>query len=198
MNTQPEILQVSNLFFQANYEIPIYQRNYAWREEQIQQLLDDINTSSHNYFLGTLIVNQKDLDSYEVIDGQQRLTTLFLLQKYLKMSVLQGSLYFEAREKSNHTLAMLGKNNLPEELLSQEIMQGYKIIETYFYNKEIDKSKFIERLDNVQLIRIQVPSKIDLNHYFEIMNTRGEQLEFHEIAKAKLLSPLSIYTVKEN
>lgn len=50
MNTQPEILQVSNLFFQANYEIPIYQRNYAWREEQIQQLLDDINTSSHNYF----------------------------------------------------------------------------------------------------------------------------------------------------
>lgn len=107
------------------------------------------------------------------------------------MSVLQGSLYFEAREKSNHTLAMLGKNNLPEELLSQEIMQGYKIIETYFYNKEIDKSKFIERLDNVQLIRIQVPSKIDLNHYFEIMNTRGEQLEFHEIAKAKLLSPLS-------
>ncbi|MFJ7370261.1 DUF262 domain-containing protein [Lysinibacillus sp. NPDC098008] len=191
MNTQPEILQVSNLFFQANYEIPIYQRNYAWREEQIQQLLDDINTSSHNYFLGTLIVNQKDLDSYEVIDGQQRLTTLFLLQKYLKMSVLQGSLYFEAREKSNHTLAMLGKNNLPEELLSQEIMQGYKIIETYFYNKEIDKSKFIERLDNVQLIRIQVPSKIDLNHYFEIMNTRGEQLEFHEIAKAKLLSPLS-------
>lgn len=191
MRTQPDILQVSKLFSQVNYEIPIYQRNYAWREEQIQQLLDDIHTSSQNYFLGTLIVNQKGIDSYEVIDGQQRLTTLFLLQKYLKMSVVQGSLYFEAREKSNHTLAALGKNDVLEELLSHEIMQGYKIIETYFYNKEIKKDKFIEKLDNVQLIRIQVPSKIDLNHYFEIMNTRGEQLEFHEIAKAKLLSPLS-------
>ncbi len=36
----------------------------------------------------------------------------------------------------------------------------------------------------MNLIRVQVPAKIDLNHYFEIMNTRGEQLELHEIAKA--------------
>lgn len=39
-------------------------------------------------------------------------------------------------------------------------------------------------------MRVQVPKDIDLNHYFEIMHTRGEQLELHQIVKAKILSQL--------
>ena len=191
---EPKILQVSKLFTNVKYEIPIYQRNYAWEEKQIQQLIDDIYTSDGTYFLGNLIVNQKEPDVYEVIDGQQRLTTLYLLEKYLKMDVLKGSLYFEAREKSNRTLLIIGTeetNNVLEELQSEELNRGYKIIEDYFKSERIDCMSFKRKLSNVQLIRIQVPQNIDLNHYFEIMNTRGEQLEFHEIAKAKLLSKLS-------
>ncbi|MDK4605535.1 hypothetical protein QG044_10360, partial [Kingella kingae] len=46
-------------------------------------------------------------------------------------------------------------------------------------------------LDNVYIIRTEMPPKTDLNHYFEIMNTRGEQLEKHEILKARLLSRLN-------
>ena len=141
-----------------------------------------------------MIVNQKEADVYEVIDGQQRLTTLYLLEKYLKMDVLKGSLYYEAREKSNRTLLIIGTeeiNNVLDELQSEELKQGYKIIEGYFQSERINCTSFIEKLNKVQLIRIQVPQNIDLNHYFEIMNTRGEQLEFHEIAKAKLLSKLS-------
>ncbi|WP_446898901.1 DUF262 domain-containing protein [Clostridium sp. LBM24168] len=194
MNKRPEILQVSRLFTNVKYKIPIYQRNYAWEEKQIQQLIDDIYTSNGTYFLGNLIVNQKEADVYEVIDGQQRLTTLYLLEKYLKMDVLRGSLYFEAREKSNRTLSIIGTeetNNLLDELQSEELNRGYKIIKGYFQSERLNCTSFIEKLNNVQLIRIQVPQNIDLNHYFEIMNTRGEQLEFHEIAKAKLLSKLS-------
>ena len=56
--------------------------------------------------------------------------------------------------------------------------------------KNIDKSRFVRKLERVFLIQVQVPQNIDLNHYFEIMNTRGEQLELHEIAKAKLLEVL--------
>lgn len=194
MEQKPKILQVSRLFTDVKYEIPIYQRNYAWEEKQIQQLIDDIYTSDGTYFLGNLIVNQKEADVYEVIDGQQRLTTLYLLEKYLKMDVLRGSLYFEAREKSNRTLLIIGtedSNNVLEELQSEELNRGYKVIESYFQSEGIDGINFKEKLSHVKLIRIQVPLNIDLNHYFEIMNTRGEQLEFHEIAKAKLLSKLS-------
>lgn len=188
-------IKVSELFISVKYEIPIYQRNYAWQKEQIEQLIDDINDMEEMYFLGNLIVNKKDIDTYEVIDGQQRLTTLYLLQKYLKMNILKESLYFEAREKSNKTLLIIGDeidNNLYD-LKSYEINNGYKIIKDYFntkINTEEDIINFKQKLDNVKLIRIQVPQNIDLNHYFEIMNTRGEQLQYHEIAKARLLSML--------
>ena len=91
MNEKLEVLQVSRLFNSVKYEVPIYQRNYAWGENQIQQLIDDIYDSNGTYFLGNLIVNQKNTDVYEVIDGQQRLTTLYLLEKYLNMNVLNGS-----------------------------------------------------------------------------------------------------------
>ena len=193
MIRKPNILQASKLFTDAKYEIPIYQRNYAWEEKQIHQLIDDIYTSNDTYFLGNLIVNQKDTNVFEVIDGQQRLTTLFLLVRYLKMNVLKGSLYFEARKKSNRTILIIGteeEDQVLDELQSEEINRGYKIIKEYFRIENIDEDSFKQKLSMTQLIRIQVPQKIDLNHYFEVMNTRGEQLEFHEIAKAKLLSKL--------
>lgn len=198
MNEKLKVLKVSEIFTSKRYEIPIYQRNYAWKLKQIEDLIDDIYGVNGDYFLGNLIVNQKDTEVYEVIDGQQRLTTLYLLQKYLGMNVPNDSLYFEAREKSNRTLSIIGtdqQNNLLEELKSEEIIEGYDNIKRCFNEKKIKSDKvkdiFKEKLNNVYLIRVQVPKDIDLNHYFEIMNTRGEQLELHEIAKAKLLSVLS-------
>ena len=107
MKSNLEMLLVSEVFYNVHYEIPIYQRNYAWDNIQIEQLIDDINTSDDNYFLGNLIVNQKDNNLYEVIDGQQRLTTLYLLARYLGMSFGKEALRFEAREKSNKTLAVI-------------------------------------------------------------------------------------------
>ena len=188
------MIPVSRIFYNVHYEVPIYQRNYAWGSDQIEQLIEDIKSTDDDYFLGNLIVNQKDNNAYEVIDGQQRLTTLFLLERYLGIAIANDALRFEARDKSNRTLAALpNTNQLTDELLSSEIKEGYKIIDDYFEktgHKE-EKESFIKRLDKVNLIRVQVPAKIDLNHYFEIMNTRGEQLELHEIAKANFLSKIT-------
>ena len=83
---------------------------------------------------------------------------------------------------------------LLEELVSVEILEGYQIIDNYFKTKGIDKNELIRKLEKVFLVRVQVPQDIDLNHYFEIMNTRGEQLELHEIAKAKFLEVLEYRT----
>jgi hypothetical protein len=188
------MIPVSRIFSNVHYEVPIYQRNYAWDSDQIEQLIEDIMSTDDDYFLGNLIVNQKDNNVYEVIDGQQRLTTLFLLERYLGIAIANDALRFEARDKSNRTLATLpNTNQLTDELLSSEIKEGYKIIDDYFEKTGLkeEKESFIKRLDKVNLIRVQVPAKIDLNHYFEIMNTRGEQLELHEIAKAKFLSKIT-------
>ena len=188
------MIPVSRIFSNVHYEVPIYQRNYAWDSDQIEQLIEDIMSTDDDYFLGNLIVNQKDNNVYEVIDGQQRLTTLFLLERYLGIAIANDALRFEARDKSNRTLATLpNTNQLTDELLSSEIKEGYKIIDDYFEKTGLkeEKESFIKRLDKVNLIRVQVPDKIDLNHYFEIMNTRGEQLELHEIAKANFLSKIT-------
>ena len=61
----------------AHYVIPRYQRAYAWEDKEIVQLIDDINDidSSANYFIGSLVVSkvQGKTETYEVVDGQQRL-----------------------------------------------------------------------------------------------------------------------------
>ena len=197
MNNDLKIISVIHVFDNINYLVPIYQRNYAWSEIQIVQLIEDIESSidgsNKNYFLGNLIVNQTDNNVYEVIDGQQRLTTLYLIEKYLGVVFAKEALRFEAREKSNRTLSYVSDNSNPvliEELSSAEILNGFQIIDSYFKTQDIDKSRFVRKLERVFLIQVQVPQNIDLNHYFEIMNTRGEQLELHEIAKAKLLEVL--------
>ena len=197
MNNDLKIISVIHVFDNINYLVPIYQRNYAWSEIQIVQLIEDIESSidgsNKNYFLGNLIVNQTDNNVYEVIDGQQRLTTLYLIEKYLGVVFAKEALRFEAREKSNRTLSYVSDNSNPvliEELSSPEILNGIQIIDSYFKTQDIDKSRFVRKLERVFLIQVQVPQNIDLNHYFEIMNTRGEQLELHEIAKAKLLEVL--------
>ena len=197
MNNDLKIISILHVFDNINYLVPIYQRNYAWSEIQIVQLIEDIESSidgsNKNYFLGNLIVNQTDNNVYEVIDGQQRLTTLYLIEKYLGVVFAKEALRFEAREKSNRTLSYVSDNSNPvliEELSSPEILNGFQIIDSYFKTQDIDKSRFVRKLERVFLIQVQVPQNIDLNHYFEIMNTRGEQLELHEIAKAKLLEVL--------
>lgn len=67
--------------------IPEYQRPYAWSDEQIQVLFDDLSEYTHNtndddestYFLGTIVSYENENHEQEIIDGQQRITTLFLL-----------------------------------------------------------------------------------------------------------------------
>lgn len=178
---KPISLKVNDLFTTYRYIVPIYQRNYAWGKKEIEQLLDDIISSNGEYFLGSLIIHKND-DLYEVIDGQQRLTTLYILLICLKQ-VIGNSLRFEARKNYENALYKLSHGN--QDIEVEELAQGYKIIDEYLQSK---KAEVKEKLKNVYLVQIEVPEDIDLNQYFETMNTRGEQLEQHQIVKANLLS----------
>ncbi len=80
---------INEAFNQCFYVVPDYQREYVWTDKEVQQLLEDINDeidgSSQEYFIGTILVSPgESANHYEVIDGQQRLTTLFLLLCALK------------------------------------------------------------------------------------------------------------------
>lgn len=80
---------IQEAFEQCYYVVPDYQREYIWGEKQIIQLLDDINDERDDnklseYFVGTVIVSPTDAKHVDVIDGQQRLTTFFLILVAIK------------------------------------------------------------------------------------------------------------------
>lgn len=65
---------------ELQFIIPLYQRAYAWEDKQLVQLLEDVNDieEGEKYYIGSLIVSNTG-EKLEVIDGQQRLTSLYLL-----------------------------------------------------------------------------------------------------------------------
>lgn len=81
MKITPETKTLAAIFqtnSSVHYVIPVYQRSYSWKDEQIETLFDDIKNEDIGYYVGNLLINT-DASSNNVIDGQQRLTTLSLM-----------------------------------------------------------------------------------------------------------------------
>lgn len=241
MNPQIETVtefSVAQLFSSDQYQIPLYQRNYAWTSVEVEQLLNDIlDMALHHqdqpYYIGSLVVHQREalgsgLTLFETIDGQQRHTTLSIILAALKNGfsrplhdIEKTNLCFEARESSSRTLGDLfsgtrssvsadtDSRDAEDKELSESAMLAAYNTAVRFFKKELlaekgiasDASQSSDRklsvaefsrylLEKVKILRVVVPKQTDLNHYFEIMNNRGEQLEKHEVLKARLLGAM--------
>lgn len=202
-----------------DYVVPLYQRNYAWQESQIQQLLQDIYDNSKapesNYFIGSLVVLQRPDGIYEVIDGQQRLTTLHIICKALNMLDVPHLAYDsrpEVEEFFRGLFASSTSKEYAEECKKKDCRKVYRLVDaidivesTDVYTHpgaddktislssmdENEKLQFKEYLNNnVIIVRTVLPSDTDVAAYFEIMNNRGEQLQEHEIVKALMMKEL--------
>ena len=109
---------------------------------------------------------------------------------------MPNTLTFACREKSNYTLTHIqdlineDRGILDLDRIEQGIQNGIKILKQTIANNGVEE-KLRDNLSRVVVYRIEVPDNTDLNRYFEIMNTRGEQLEQHDILKATLMSYLS-------
>lgn len=183
---------------ESEYVIPLYQRAFSWEEKQLLQFLEDIQDMDQDdeahYYIGSLIVSREG-NCFEVVDGQQRLTTLYLLLSCLGVR-LGHTLTFACRDNSNYTLKKLrdllsgNPGQIDPERIDAGLHQGARIISERISRPDFNQKDFLKKLERVILYRIQVPEHTDLNRYFEIMNTRGEQLEQHDILKAALMSYL--------
>ncbi|TMP14246.1 hypothetical protein CWC02_18850 [Pseudoalteromonas sp. S2721] len=200
----------------SRYLVPMYQRNYAWGEGEINQLIQDVldyqkSKPEQTYYIGTLVVFARKDGSFEVIDGQQRFTTLTLLAFALKRlsstnksTVDMGwynapNLNFESRQKSSITFERLFHRDAIKHLITdeynQDLINGYTLLEKGLLALGDKLEGFCEYLfKKVEIARVSVPKDTDLNHYFEVMNNRGEQLEKHEVVKARLMSVLNEIT----
>ena len=194
-------LSVNRLLNEDTYAIPLYQRNFAWTYDEIEQLLNDVadafQENRDNYYIGTLVVN-KENDIFKIIDGQQRTTALNLIALALKHEfgfdrLKAVKLTFPARKKSNENIQDLFTKKKILEGDENELTRGYRhakdALKKVLEERQLDPQSFVDYLfDNVIIFRSILPEDLDLNLYFERFNSRGEQLEAHEILKAQMMS----------
>jgi hypothetical protein len=210
----PLRVSVADLFgSEAHYVIPIYQRNYAWGEDQIRQLIDDIvdaavEGAAEEYFLGNLVVSELGGGRFEVLDGQQRLTTLYLLLAFLRHKAPSPNrkltpLAYKSRSRAQEALklvaldphAWFGGGGRPtsesDASIDEGIAEACRIIAQSPEAIQLrEHASYFE--EKVVLVRVTVPEDTDRNRYFEVMNTRGAQLAQVDIVKARLMSRLAV------
>ena len=196
-------LSVNRLLNEDTYAIPLYQRNFAWTYDEIEQLLNDVadafqeNRDNYNYYIGTLVVN-KENDLFKIIDGQQRTTALNLIALALKHEfgfdrLKAVKLKFPARKKSNNNIQHLFTKKEISEGDENELTRGYgyakDALKKVLEERQLNPQSFVDYLfENVIIFRSILPEDLDLNLYFERFNSRGEQLEAHEILKAQMMA----------
>ena len=208
---------------QWNFNIPIYQRLYVWDEDQVLTLLNDLVNAYERgedlFFLGgTLLVEQVGATGrhFDLIDGQQRFTTLWLLCHAWRGALApfltvtenistQPRLRFAIRPEVNRFLEDLifGEPTQPiaDDAVNKRMRTALDLMKSVFGLRPLPTgvksqevhlvglTKFV--FDKVKLVITTVPLAADLNKLFEVTNNRGVQLQHHEILKARMLDSLS-------
>lgn len=151
-------LKTVNELQEYNFFIPSYQRGYRWSEKEVTDLLDDISEFKPKeikdeektwYCLQPIVVKKKPNKSFEVIDGQQRLTTIYLILYFLNQLYTEEyraklfELYYETRTKSHEFLKDLKKGEIIDENVDfYFISKAYNAICEWFKKPNFDINNF--------------------------------------------------------
>ncbi|MGL2789701.1 DUF262 domain-containing protein [Helicobacter pylori] len=209
------------------YQIPIYQRPYQWTEENCEKLLDDLffnyeDDRESDYFCGSLVLiliseDSKKAKTYDIVDGQQRLSTFILLAKvlaalyserlteeskdYLQESLItkygkKDRLNFSAvgfNSKKDFQYALTSFNDAPVSNAKNNYLKNAICLKNYLRKKEIeDINDFIEWLYfKVVFITITCPDADKALRIFNVLNARGLALNATDIFKGELLKKLT-------
>lgn len=182
---------------QGDFYIPSYQRGYRWGKDEVTRLLDDIySNGSNNYCLQPVVV-KRDGERYELIDGQQRLTTLFILLQYIKKEFkpridLKYSLTYETRLNSAAFLQNIDPTQADNNIDFFHIAQAYQTIDEWFKKQSDDvvaaDDVYGYLVKHVKIIWYEVGENEDAIGLFTRLNIGKIPLTSAELVKAMFLS----------
>ena len=192
--------------------IPTYQRGYRWTHQNINDLLNDIkehydNRKENPYCMQPIVVKkcEKINKTLRIIDGQQRLTSVFILLKYL--GVERSELYcisYESREKSKAFLENVEsevKSDLADNIDFDYMMKSYEAVRNWFEderNKECQKQEILNHiLNKVCFIWYEIGEDEDENKVFVRLNKGKIPLTNSELIKALILNESNFNCSKE-
>lgn len=195
-----------------NFFIPSYQRGYRWTEIQVEDLLNDIwefiekprKKDNEWYCLQPVVVKNKT-DFFEVLDGQQRLTTIFLILKHLERFVESERKSFEIEFETRNTensnskeflenISDKSEHDAIENIDYFHIYHAYQKISNWFKSKANEgfssiSSKFITPfLESTKVIWYEVPTEKDAIEIFTRINMGKIPLTNAELIKALFLN----------
>lgn len=182
---------------EGKFFIPSYQRGYRWGQTEVERLLDDIyNNGQNNYCLQPIVV-KKGLNSFELIDGQQRLTTIYLIYKYMNdfsggfIGEPKFKIEYETRENSAKFLKEMDLSKKNENIDFWFMAQAYELIKGWFEEKGktsvmTNINKYLD--ENVKVIWYEVADSEDSIALFTRLNIGKIPLTSSELVKAMFLS----------
>lgn len=187
---------------QGKFYIPSYQRGYRWDETQVRALLDDIYDSNGKPYCLQPLVVRKDEDRYEVIDGQQRLTTVYIIYKYMVkrwpdyIEDIGYTLSYETRKENvdffNH---IDDENKAKSNIDFYFINKAYKTIEKWFEEPREMKplhvagklTEYFDKYVKVIWYELQSASEAEAISLFTRLNIGRIPLKNAELVKALFL-----------
>ena len=186
--------KISQQFF-----VPGYQRGYRWGHDEVSRLLNDIwESRNQSYYLQPVVVKAHPHGDWELVDGQQRLTTLFLIFQYMQKEGLQNAgppftLRYDTRPDSAAYLQELDEARSDANIDFHHISLAYRCIAQWFGDKGDERqyvaNKFYDALyEHVRVIWYEAPDELDSTDLFVRLNVGRIPLTDAELVKALLLS----------
>jgi len=183
----------------GDFYVPSYQRGYRWGEQEVGQLLDDLKDScGTTYYLQPVVVKGREDGSWELVDGQQRLTTLYLIFRYLKSAHLPSaatnySLTYGTREGSKDYLDRVDEEDARTNIDFFHMFNAYRCIEDWFASFGHRSTHEATRLyghlfEGVKVLWYEAPPEVDSRDLFTRLNVGRIPLTDAELVKAQLLS----------
>jgi len=191
----------------GQFNVPDYQRGYRWDSSDVTHLLDDIYESQGNpYSLQPVVVKlrscgeSENKHQWELIDGQQRLTTLYLILQYMKRNTESGrgapyTLKYDTRPNSECYLESLDEPSHKLYIDYYHLYQANRAIDAWFQKKgdEFDRNNIANKLhgylfDSVRIIWYEIPTGMPAAALFIRLNVGRIPLTDAELIKAALLS----------
>ncbi len=198
--------QIRELFNGRYFEIPKYQRGYAWERKNIRELFDDIYESlesNSNHYIGTVVLSKhpKHSDQYYVVDGQQRIATITMIFKAIIDHLPKSDANYYYRfyiQEEKHRLSMLGrdkdfllatlsqKKREPENKSQRLLREAYEEIQAVVA-KEKNLMSLLKSIEKLEMMEFIESSEGDAIRIFQTVNDRGKPLSNMEKAKSLLI-----------
>ena len=171
-----EIQGIGKIINGHQLSVPIYQRPYAWEEKHIRDMLDDIENAIKNkepeYFMGTIVLTgKKGSKVLEIIDGQQRITSIFIFLSAIRDFFMERGEENKANTIKNRFISEL---DLRENIEKSKLKLG-KQDKDYFQDLIIDNKKL--STPKKSHLRIEAARRLSKEKVEELGNKSGSNLE---------------------